>query len=197
MLERKIEIAAGEKPEPGTGQKVIDGYMNTKPQVKEYLDWCKTLPEGQGYYLSPSGFKRHFKVPPLDAQMSDDLRESIVSKLRREACNIGLQSLVADSLARAIPALNACFMRLHMKSRAVIPLYDAIYILAPYEEVDLASSMLKFFMSDNNYWDLKGGRLRYNIEVEVTKRWSTAPSEEEKHELQIGLKNACQKYQIR
>ena len=197
LLERKIEIAAGEKPEPGTGQKVIDGYMNTKPQVKEYLDWCKTLPEGQGYYLSPSGFKRHFKVPPLDAQMSDDLRESIVSKLRREACNIGLQSLVADSLARAIPALNACFMRLHMKSRAVIPLYDAIYILAPYEEVDLASSMLKFFMSDNNYWDLKGGRLRYNIKVEVAKRWSTAPSEEEKHELQIGLKNACQKYQIR
>lgn len=76
--------------------------------------------------------------------MSDELRESIISKLRREACNIGLQSLVADSLARAIPPLNSSFRKMNMKSRVVIPLYDAIYILSPYNEVDLAVSMLKF-----------------------------------------------------
>lgn len=196
LLERNIEIALGEKPEPGTGQKLIDAYMNTKPQVAEFLEWCKSLPDGQGYYQSPSGFKRHFKVPPLDAQMSDDLRESIISKLRREACNIGLQSLVADSLARAIPSLNASFRKMNMKSRAVIPLYDAIYILSPYDEVDLAVSMLKFFMSENNYWDLKGGRLRYSIDVEVTKRWGTEPSEEEHKELTEGLKNACQTFKL-
>lgn len=196
LLERNIEIASGEKPEPGTGQKLIDAYMNTKPQVAEFLEWCKSLPDGQGYYQSPSGFKRHFKVPPLDAQMSDDLRESIISKLRREACNIGLQSLVADSLARAIPPLNASFRKMNMKSRVVIPLYDAIYILSPYDEVDLAVSMLKFFMSENNYWDLKGGRLRYSIDVEVTKRWGTEPSEEEHKELTEGLKNACQTFKL-
>lgn len=196
LLERNIEIASGEKPEPGTGQKLIDAYMNTKPQVAEFLEWCKSLPDGQGYYQSPSGFKRHFKVPPLDAQMSDDLRESIISKLRREACNIGLQSLVADSLARAIPPLNASFRKMNMKSRVVIPLYDAIYILSPYNEVDLAVSMLKFFMSENNYWDLKGGRLRYSIDVEVTKRWGTEPSEEEHKELTEGLKNACQTFKL-
>lgn len=196
LLERNIEIASGEKPEPGTGQKLIDAYMNTKPQVAEFLEWCKSLPDGQGFYQSPSGFKRHFKVPPLDAQMSDDLRESIISKLRREACNIGLQSLVADSLARAIPPLNASFRKMNMKSRVVIPLYDAIYILSPYNEVDLAVSMLKFFMSENNYWDLKGGRLRYSIDVEVTKRWGTEPSEEEHKELTEGLKNACQTFKL-
>lgn len=196
LLERNIEIASGEKPEPGTGQKLIDAYMNTKPQVAEFLEWCKSLPDGQGYYQSPSGFKRHFKVPPLDAQMSDDLRESIISKLRREACNIGLQSLVADSLARAIPPLNSSFRKMNMKSRVVIPLYDAIYILSPYNEVDLAVSMLKFFMSENNYWDLKGGRLRYSIDVEVTKRWGTEPSEEEHKELTEGLKNACQTFKL-
>lgn len=196
LLERNIEIASGEKPEPGTGQKLIDAYMNTKPQVAEFLEWCKSLPDGQGYYQSPSGFKRHFKIPPLDAQMSDELRESIISKLRREACNIGLQSLVADSLARAIPPLNSSFRKMNMKSRVVIPLYDAIYILSPYNEVDLAVSMLKFFMSENNYWDLKGGRLRYSIDVEVTKRWGTEPSEEEHKELTEGLKNACQTFKL-
>lgn len=51
-------------------------------------------------------------------------------------------------------------------------------------------------MSENNYWDLKGGRLRYSIDVEVTKRWGTEPSEEEHKELTEGLKNACQTFKL-
>lgn len=196
LLERSIEIASGEKPEKGTGEKLIEAYMKTKPQVAEFLEWCKTLPDGQGYYLSPSGFKRHFKVPPEDLMMSDRQREGIISKLRREACNIGLQSLVADSLARAVPPLNNFFRKMNMKSRVVIPLYDAIYILAPFNEVDTAARMLKFFMSENNKWNLKGGTLQYGIDVEITKRWGTKPSKEEKEELKNGLKNAGQKMEV-
>lgn len=196
LLERSIEIASGEKPEKGTGEKLIEAYMKTKPQVAEFLEWCKTLPDGQGYYLSPSGFKRHFKVPPEDLMMSDKQREGIISKLRREACNIGLQSLVADSLARAVPPLNNFFRKMNMKSRVVIPLYDAIYILAPFNEVDTAARMLKFFMSENNKWNLKGGTLQYGIDVEITKRWGTKPSKEEKEELKNGLKNAGQKMEV-
>lgn len=196
LLERNIEVASGEKPKPGTGEKLIDAYRSTKVQVTEYLEWCKTLPETVGYYRGPSGYKRHFKVPPDIAQMPEKLRSSIVGKMQREACNVGLQNLVADSLARAVPPLNAMFRSLNKKSRAVIPLYDAIYIHAPYEEADLAIKCLKFFMSDNNAWNLKGGELKFSADAEVTKRWGTKPSPEEYKEVSDSLKKACQKTKI-
>ena len=196
-LERMIEVATGERPEAGTGRKMIDSYMTTKPQVAEFLQECQKLPDTIGYYQSVSGFKRHFKVPPESAIMSDEVREAIISKQRREACNIPLQSLVADSLQRAIVPLNRKFRELGMKSRCIIPLYDAIYILAPFSEVDSAIKFLKKYMSEDNYWDLKGGRLTYSIDVEVTKRWGTKPTKEEREEINKGLEVNGQAYRIK
>lgn len=182
LLERMIEVATGHPPVEGTGEKLILAYKMTKPDVDKWLEERKQEVLEKQYYVSPTGFKRHYILPDEDIFMPTKLREKIISSLQRQNCNIGLQSLVADTLARAVYRINMFFIKNSLQSRVVVPLYDACYIVSPINEVELSKQVLQKYLSDDNTWDLPGGRLKYNIDVEVTKGWGTKMTDKEEKE---------------
>ena len=188
FLQKQIELVTATKQEEGTGQKIIDAFQFTRPDCWEFKTYCESLPDTVGYYVSPSGYKRHFRVPAKNVPRY--IRDKVVAPLQRQACNVGMQSLVADSLARATYWLNTAFRNKGMQARAIIPLYDALYVLCPYKEIDTVRDMIKEFMSDKNYWDLPGGRLIFRLDFELTKRWASTPTKEELEEIEQG-RTAC------
>lgn len=182
LLERMIEVATGHPPIEGTGEKLILAYKMTKPNVDKWLEERKQEVLEKQCYVSPTGFKRHYVLPDEDIFMPTKLREKIISSLQRQNCNIGLQSLVADTLARAVYRINMFFIKNSLQSRVVVPLYDACYIVSPINEVELSKQILQKYLSDDNTWDLPGGTLKYNIDVEVTKGWGTKMTDKEEKE---------------
>ena len=188
FLEAQIGVVTGHKPEPGTGHKIIEAFKNIRSNCWKFKTECEQLPLTKGYYLSPSGYKRHFKIHDLnDPDISDKVKNAILAPLQRQACNVGLQSLVADSLARASYKLNSYFINHNMKSRIVNPLYDALYVLAPFNEISEVKSLMTKYMADENFWDLPGGKLIYKLDFELTKRWASKPSKLEKEEIDTGI----------
>ena len=182
-LAKKIEIATGIPTPPEVGQKIIDAFANIRQGCWKFKTYCESLPETIGYYLSPSGFKRHFKLPPKYANMSEKEYNSLVSSLKREACNIGMQSLVADSLARATPRINKEFRDLNMSARGIVPLYDALTVFCKISEIPTVQKLMEKYMADENCWDLPGGKLKFSLDFGTTKRWDSKPTKSEIEEI--------------
>lgn len=186
LLERKVEISTKKKPPEGTGEKIILAYEQTKPRCKLFIDACCGLPENPGYYKSPTGFKRHFHVHALGSGIGDWVRDRSLTPQQREASNIPMQSLVADTLARAcIMLVNHFEDGLESEfetptSSVVCPLYDAMYVYYKAHDKDEVAGLLTETMRDKNAWDLPGGRLKFELDFsEPCLRWSCKPTEEE------------------
>lgn len=182
LLERMVEVNTGEKPEPGTGERIIEAYRSTKPQAWEYLEWLRSLPETTGFYQAPCGAKRHFHIHSKE-DVGNWKYKSILAGISREAANCAFQGLVAHTLARAIIWLIARFKEEGLKAGVCIPLYDALYICCPIEERERVIQLMKECMSEKNTWLLNGRELKFNLDFAVTKRWSCPPTSEELKEL--------------
>ena len=183
LLERQVELASGEKPEKGTGQRMIDSYMLTKPDVAKFLEKCKQTVFDPGYYQAPSGYKRHYIIPDENSGLTEKQKAKIISSVQRQACNIPLQNLVADSLARSIVAMHRYCRENKLKTRIFMPLYDCNYCEVPPEEILLIKKLIVKCMSTDNYWDLPGGRLAFTAEPEIGKACGTKLTKQEEEEL--------------
>lgn len=185
QLENKIQVGTGKKPKAGTGEKIIDAYMQLKPGCAQFIEKCKSLPEGIGYYQSPSGYKRHFApaIPDENSNMSSKERAKIVGSIKRQASNVPLQSIVADTLAIAVVKLNRAFRHQNMTARCIIPLYDAVYVKCQKEEINKVHEMIEEEFSKNISWDTPGGKLSFGTDHETTKSWGTPLTDEEKTQL--------------
>lgn len=186
LLERQVELASGEKPPKGTGQKMIDSYMKTKPDVAKFLEKCKQSVFNPGYYQAPSGYKRHYSpvIPDVNSGLSDYQRDKIIQSTQRQACNIPLQNLVADSLARSVVMMHRYCRQHNLKTRIFMPLYDCNYCEVPKEEILIIEKLIVDCMSTNNYWDLPGGRLAFTAEPEIGKACGTKLTKSEKEQLE-------------
>ena len=184
LLNMLIEIATGEKPAKETGQNLIDVYSQSNPEAWDFLTRVMDDVVEQGCYISPTGAKRHFHVH-RGSEVSSWRKKSILSGLKRQASNFPMQSLVADYLAKAVVMLVDEFRQRGMRATVVAPLYDALYIHAPIEERDEAKRLMEECLRERNYVDLPGGRLKFNLDCSITKRWSVSPNDEEKEKLGI------------
>lgn len=183
LLERQVELASGEKPEKGTGQRMIDSYMLTKPDVAKFLEKCKQTVFDPGYYQAPSGYKRHYIIPDENSGLTEKQRSKIIGSVQRQACNIPLQNLVADSLARSIISMHRYCRKNNLKTRIFMPLYDCNYCEVVPEEIDIIKKLIVKCMSTDNYWDLPGGRLSFTAEPEIGKACGTKLTKREEEEL--------------
>jgi hypothetical protein len=182
LLERMVEVNTSEKPEEGTGAKIIEAYRSTKPRAWEYLEWLRSLPENPGYYQAPSGAKRHFHIHAR-SDVGDWKYKSVLAGLSREAANCAFQGLVAHTLARAIVMLLARFRAEGLHAGISIPLYDALYVCCPVEERERVAELMRECMSEKNTWTLNGRELKFNLDFDVTKRWSCKPTKVELAEI--------------
>lgn len=183
-LESKIEIETGIKPAEGTGDKILNTYSVKYPEASEYLldrERDVTSPNRR-YFKSISGAIRHYNIHEEGAVsgLNERVRLSTVSSLQREARNAPIQGIVADTLARAVVNFNAFCIDNGYKSRAIIPLYDALYVYCPLEERFLVLEWLDRFMAKENTWDVDGNKLEFEIDGEMYFNWSVYPDSENK-----------------
>jgi uracil-DNA glycosylase family 4 len=179
LLERSIEIQTKEKPEEGTGEKLINAYMTTKPDVAKFLQERENEVIEKGYYLSPTGFKRHYKLPDEHSDLPNFIKKKLIGGLQRQNKNIPLQSLVADTLAIAVVKLNEEFLKRNMKARVAVPLYDAMYVVAPWYEVLWVHKLIKKCFSLDIGWNLKGGVLNFQTDHETGEAWGSHLNKQE------------------
>ena len=96
-----------------------------------------------------------------------------------------MQEIVAATMARAVNSLVQEFLVRGMKARPMILLHDALTVLCPMSERWAVKDLLDDCMSKNTYWDVKGKRLRFAIDVDFSYRWGMKPSDEEKEVLEM------------
>lgn len=179
-LERQIEQETGEKPEPGTGQRVLDALVESRPVAFAFLKALEETPVNPGFLRAASGRKRRFALHPMTVRgISDRAMRSSISSQGREARNFGPQGSVADTAARASVWLLREYHLRGMRARPMVVLYDSIVTLCPVEERDVCAELHQRYMTDLNCWRNHGRVWNFPIETDYNKRWSAKATEEE------------------
>lgn len=181
-IEYQIEVLTGIKPEPGTGDALIDGRAKRYPVADMYLKGQEFVPFDPGFYRSISGRLRHFHyntVENVDG-ISDWAKKQILSPLIRQARNFPIQEIVGASMMRAQIALLHAVREFRMSARNPISLYDAMLSHCPMEERWAIWNLHHYCMSYSLQWETPGGLLQFDIDPEMAFRWGDKHSKEEK-----------------
>lgn len=180
-LERKIEQDTGKKPEDGTGERLLRALEKRQPVAQDFLIKMERVPAKPGYYRAASGRIRHFVSH--DPKYADDLDEyltlGLFRSMGREARNFPMQESVAATAARAGKWLLDAYIKLKLKARPLIILYDSVVTLCPLEERFKVAQLHQLYMTDLNAWEYHGRKLVYPIDQLFCYRWSCKPSKEE------------------
>jgi uracil-DNA glycosylase family 4 len=181
-LERKIEQDTGKKPEEGTGQRLLKALEKRQPVAQDFLIKMERIPEKPGYYRAASGRLRHFSSH--DPKYLDDIDEHLTmglfKSMGREARNFPMQESVAATAARAGKWLLDTYIKLNMKARPLIILYDSVVTLCPLEERFKVAQLHQLFMTDENTWEYHGRKMNYPIDTDFVYRWSAKPDKDDK-----------------
>lgn len=179
-LERKIEQETGVRPEPGTGERLLEALKASRPQAFAWMEALEETPKFPGWLRSASGRKRRFALHPSDvAGISGSIRRGILSGQSREARNFFPQEIVAATAARASVWLLREYRRRGMRAYPMICLYDSVVTLCPISERHVVAELHQKFMTDINQWSFHGRIMNFPIETELVRRWSTKPTAEE------------------
>jgi uracil-DNA glycosylase family 4 len=82
-------------PSPDDAQRFIDGFYDTYPEVRAYVDYCKNCVVEPGYVSNAYGRRRRFMAKP-------DEERGQLAAWEREAVNMPIQGTVADALNVAL-----------------------------------------------------------------------------------------------
>ena len=181
-LERKIEQDTGKKPEEGTGQRLLKALEKRQPIAQDFLIKMERVPEKPGYYRAASGRIRHFSShdPKYKDDIDDNLMTGLFKSMGREARNFPMQESVAATAARAGKWLLDACIKLNMKARPLMILYDSVVTLCPLEERFKVAQMHQLFMTDINTWEYHGRTMNYPIDTDFVYRWSAKPDKADK-----------------
>ena len=183
-IDRRIEAVTGIKPEPGTGQKMLDALANSQPVATEFLNETAEKPKSGEELVAASGRIRHFPIHSSDLKgMPWRVRNSYLRAMGNEARNFYMQESVAATASRACQWLNGFFRRHNMKARTSVALYDALLTYCPLEERFVVEHAHQLFMCDINVWKYHGRYMNYPIDTDLLYRWSWKPTDDEKKDL--------------
>jgi hypothetical protein len=180
-IEYQIEVLTGNKPEPGTGDALLDARAKRYPVADMFLVGQEFIPFDPGYYRSVSGRLRHFHysvVENIDG-ISEWAKKGILSPLVRQARNFPIQEIVGASMMRAQIALLAACREYNLRARNPISLYDALLSHCPLEERWAIWNLHHHCMSYGIQWETPGGLLKFDIDPEMCFRWGSKNTEEE------------------
>ncbi len=179
-LERQIEQETGQKPEPGTGDAVLEALETSRPVAFKMLKDLEDTPVRPGWLRAASGRKRRFALHPFSlGGISSRDRKSMISSQGREARNFFFQQIVADTAARAAVWLLREYRSRGMRAYPMIVLYDSIVTLCPVEERHVCEELHQRYMTDLNCWSHHGRVWNFLIDTDHNKRWSSKATKEE------------------
>lgn len=175
-VERKIESDTGIKPEPGSGDLMLEALAALQPDAEAFLVNLEDVVKDPGYYRAASGRLRRFMMHPdnVSGQIANRTREGMYGSMGRELRNFPFQESVASSLARGMVGLLELAMNTpFLQGRPIIGLYDAVDTHCPLEERFVWAKAHTLFMFRKTGWFYHGRVLTYPIDTDFCKAWST------------------------
>lgn len=179
-LERKIEADTGIKPEPGTGQRLLDALAKRQPDADAYLKRIETVPKHPGFIRAASGRLRRFiGHPDHILGFTGRERESVFNTAGREARNFEMQESVAATAAIAGTRILEMAIKQNLQGRPITILYDSVVTMCPLEERFIFTKAHTLYMHVSNGWAYHNRVLTYPIDNELNVGWSDRPSVDE------------------
>ena len=98
---------------------LIDGYFETYPRVKEYIDESVESARTRGYVTTVMGRKRY--LPDINSRNA-----TVRSYAERNAVNAPLQGSAADIIKKAMIEISREMKARGMRSRMIIQVHDEL-----------------------------------------------------------------------
>ena len=116
-------------------KELIDGYFETYPQIKEYMDKSIDLARRQGYIETIFGRKRY--LPDINS------RNSVVrGYAERNAINAPIQGRDADIIKVAMAHIYQRFQAYNLKAKMILQVHDELNFSVPEAEKELVQKIV-------------------------------------------------------
>lgn len=119
-------------------RRLIEGYFDKYPGVKDYIERTKEQAHSQGYVESLMGRRRYFPELREGRRVPVALR----NQAEREAINMPIQATAADIIKRAMVTLHRELSALGLGSRMIMQVHDELVLECPENEVDRAAPLV-------------------------------------------------------
>ena len=134
-------------------KELIDGYFETYPQIKEYMDKSIDLARRQGYIETIFGRKRY--LPDINS------RNSVVrGYAERNAINAPIQGSAADIIKAAMVRIYQRFQSENIKSKMILQVHDELNFSVLPEEKEKVQKIVIEEMENATYASTFTRRLR-------------------------------------
>lgn len=176
-LKRKLEEVVGEPVPLEIVEKLLQVIEERAPETAKYMKMLEEWPKAHMELRAASGRIRHLNTTVETYNYFDErVVSGYMSSLGRECRNFIFQESVAATAARAGNWLLAFKRTTGLEGSPLIILYDAVASHCPYEERMIWSKAHKLYMFLLNAWQYDDRVLRYPIDNEINKGWSTPAS---------------------
>jgi DNA polymerase-1 len=128
-LAERLEIDRNEAKE------LIDGYFETYPQVKEYMDNIVTVAQKQGYVETI--FRRRRYLPDINSHNA-----TVRKFAERNAINAPIQGSAADIIKIAMINIYNRFKKEHIRSKMILQVHDELNFSVYPEEKDTVQKIV-------------------------------------------------------
>ena len=141
---------------------MIDGYFNSYPGVKTYIDESIKKAREHGYVTTMFGRRRYLR--------NINSRNHVVRcNAERNAVNAPIQGSAADIIKIAMVRIHNNLIRQKLKSKMILQVHDELIFEVPERELEQLRELVLFEMSD-------AARLDVPLKVEwgIGKNWFEA-----------------------
>jgi len=150
-------------------KKLVEGYLNGFPQLKEWMDSSKAQAKAVGFVKTQVGRVRHLpKVKAIYDKIGDDLLDWNIKKemeyqygvdkvksLSRDyinglnnSCNVQIQGLAASIVNRAALAINRKFRELNIRGWVCAQIHDQLVIEVDHDIAEDAAKIVQDCMEN-------------------------------------------------
>ena len=117
-------------------KELINGYFETYPHIKEYMDKSIQIAREKGYVETISGRKR--MLPDINS------KNSIVrGYAERNAINAPIQGSAADIIKIAMVRIFDRFEKNGLKARMILQVHDELNFSVPENEIEIVEHIVK------------------------------------------------------
>ena len=113
----------------GEAKELIDGYFETYPKVKEYMDKCITDAREKTYVETVFGRKRY--LPDINSRNA-----TVRGYAERNAINAPIQGSAADIIKVAMNNIFKRFEKENIKSKMILQVHDELNFNVLENEID-------------------------------------------------------------
>lgn len=150
-------------------KKIVDGYLNGFPSLKEWMEDSKEFVKENGYIKTQSGRVRHlpkvsylyqkFQDNLLDWDFQKDLERSLGKELvlnmsrdykngLNNAMNVQIQGLAASIVNRAAISINRKFKEANIKGQVIAQIHDQLVMEVEESSVEEAEKIVQYCMEN-------------------------------------------------